>query len=156
MEGLKMAGTSVQFAVATHIMTVLGFHYGEQVTSDELAQSVNTEPTFVRKSLSKLAKAGLVVTTRGKHGFCALSRAPETISLEEIYLASEPPPTFAMHTYPVEKACPISSNIKECMSLIQQQTQGIVQASLSKITLASLVKGIKQRQMEAKTKPRRR
>ena len=148
-----MAGTSVQFAVATHIMTALGFHYGEQVTSEALAQSVNTDPTFVRKSLSKLAKAGLVVTTRGKHGFCALSRSPETISLEDIYLASEPPPAFAMHTYPIEKTCPISSNIKGCMSVVQEQTQQIIQASLAKISLATVVTQIKQRQAQSKQKP---
>jgi Rrf2 family protein len=151
-----MAGTSVQFAVATHIMTALGFHYGEQVTSDALAESVNTEPTFVRKSLAKLAKAGLVVTTRGKHGFCTLSRSPETISLKEIYLASEPPPAFAIHSYPIEKTCPISSNMKGCMSVVQEQTQQIVQASLSKISLASVVKEIQHRQMQSKQKPRQR
>ena len=142
--------------VATHIMTALGFHYGEQVTSDALAESVNTEPTFVRKSPSKLAKAGLVVTTRGKHGFCALSRSPETISLEDIYLASEPPPAFAIHTYPIEKTCPISSNIKGCMSVVQEQTQRIVQASLSKISLASVVTEIQRRQRQSKQNARKR
>lgn len=151
-----MAGTSVQFAVATHIMTALGFHYGTQVTSDALAESVNTDPTFVRKSLSKLSKAGLVVTTRGKHGFCALSRSPETISLADIYSASEPPPAFAIHTYPIEKTCPISSNIKGCMSFVQEQTQQMVQASLSKISLASVVQEIKDRQAQTKQKSRKR
>ena len=61
-----MAGSSVQFAIATHIMTALSFYYGKAVTSASLAESVNTDPTFMRKSLSKLAKAGLVVTSRGK------------------------------------------------------------------------------------------
>ena len=150
-----MAGTSVQFAVATHIMTALGFHYGEQVTSDALAESVNTEPSFVRKSLSKLAKAGLVVTTRGKHGFCALSRSPESISLADIYLASEPPPAFAIHTYPIEKTCPISSNIKGCMSVVQEQTQQILKESLSKISLASVVKEIEQRQKRSRRRSRK-
>ena len=144
-----MAGTSVQFTVATHIMTALGFHYGEPVTSEVLAQSVNTDPTFVRKSLSKMAKAGLVVTTRGKHGYCALARAPDTISLGDIYLASEASPAFAIHTYPIEKTCPISSNIKGCMSVVQKQTQEIVQASLSKISLASVVTEIRHRQMQS-------
>jgi Rrf2 family protein len=141
-----MAGTSVQFAVATHIMTALGFHYGKDVTSSALATSVNTNATFVRKALSRLAKAGLVVSTRGKNGHCSLSRPPEEITLKDIYLASEAPAPFALHGYPVEKTCPISSNIKGCMSVIQEQTQIGFQASLSAITLASVVAQIRQRQ----------
>lgn len=150
-----MAGSSIQFAIATHIMTTLGFHYGKAVTSASLAESVNTDPTFVRKSLSKLAKAGLVVTSRGKNGYCALSRSPDTISLGDIYAASDPAPAFALHRYPIEKTCPISSNIKGCMSVVQQETQQAVQASLSKISLASVVADIQRRQGEARQKPRR-
>jgi Rrf2 family protein len=140
-----MAVTSVQFAVATHIMTALGFHDGAQVTSRMLAASVNADPTFVRKSLSKLAKAGLVVTTRGKAGACSLSRPAEKITLREIYLASEAPGTFAIHSYPVEKACPISSNIKACLSAIQLETQRNVERGLAEITLADVVRDIRRR-----------
>ena len=149
-----MAGSSVQFAVATHIMTALGFYYGKTVTSTSLAESVNTDPTFVRKSLSKLAKAGLVVTSRGKNGCCALSRPPDTISLGDIYAASEPAPAFAIHRYPIEKTCPISSGIQGCMSIVQEETQQIVHASLAKISLASVVTDMQRRQGQAKRKAR--
>ena len=149
-----MAGSSVQFAIATHIMTALGFYYGKPVTSASLAESVNTDPTFVRKSLSKLAKAGLVVTSRGKNGYCALSRPPDAISLGDIYAASEPAPAFAMHRYPIEKTCPISSNIKGCISIVQEETQRSVQASLSKVSLASIVADIQRRHGQARQKLR--
>src|SRR5438067_10373849 len=111
-----MSVTSVQFSVAAHIMTALGYRYGHEVTSTALAESVNAEPTFVRKSLSKLAKAGLVVTTRGKNGSCFLARPPEHITLLDIYRASAAPPTFAIHYYPVEKRCPVSCHMKGRMS----------------------------------------
>lgn len=45
-----MSAKSVQFAVAAHIMAALGFKYGEEISSATLADSVNTHPTFVRKS----------------------------------------------------------------------------------------------------------
>ena len=61
-----MSVKSVQFTVAVHIMAALGFRNGEEIPSATLAESVNADPTFVRKSLSKLSKAGLIVTTRGK------------------------------------------------------------------------------------------
>jgi len=140
-----MAAANVQFAVATHIMTALGFHYGEELNSSVLAHSVNAEPTFVRKSLSKLAKAGLVVTTRGKNGACVLARSPRRITLRDIYLASEAPGAFAMHSYPVQKTCPISSNIKACMSAVQVQTRRGIEHALARTTLAAVVADIRKR-----------
>jgi len=71
-----MSVKSVQFAVAAHIMAALAYHHGEEISSATLADSVNADPTFVRKSLSKLSKAGLVVTKRGKSGASMLLRSP--------------------------------------------------------------------------------
>ena len=95
-----MSVKSVQFAVATHIMAALGYYQGEEIPSAILAESVNADPTFVRKSLSKLSKAGLVVTKRGKGGASVLSRSPRQITLLDIYGASAAPPAFAIHSYP--------------------------------------------------------
>ncbi len=50
-----MSAKSLQFAVAAHIMAALGYYLGEEVSSAILANSVNADPTFVRKSLSKLS-----------------------------------------------------------------------------------------------------
>ena len=50
-----MPATSVQFTVAAHIMAALGFFRGKELSSATLAESVNADPTFVRKSLSKLS-----------------------------------------------------------------------------------------------------
>ena len=140
-----MSVKSVQFTVAAHIMAALGFRQGEEVCSATLAESVNADPTFVRKSLSKLSKAGLVVTKRGKSGATVLARPPRQITLFDIYRASAAPPTFAIHCYPVEKKCPISSHIKECMSGVLSEAQRAFERSLAKITLAEFVKQIQKK-----------
>jgi len=134
-----MSVKSVQFAVATHIMAALGYYRGEEISSAILAESVNADPTFVRKSLSKLSKAGLVVTKRGKSGASVLSRSPRQITLLEIYRASAAPAAFAIHSYPVDKRCPVSCHLKECMSGLLSQAQSSFERSLAKITLADLV-----------------
>ena len=138
-----MSVKNVQFAVAAHIMAVLGFDHGEEISSATLAGSVNADPTFVRKSLSKLSKAGLVVTTRGKSGSSVLARAPKQITLLDIYRASAAPPAFAIHSYPVEKRCPVSCNLKECMSAVLSQSQRGFEKSLARITLANLTRQIR-------------
>ncbi len=140
-----MSVKSVQFTVAAHIMAALGFYHGKELSSATLAASVNADPTFVRKSLSKLSKAGLVVTTRGKTGACVLARAPKRITLLDIYRASAAPPPFAIHSYPVEKRCPVSCNLKECMSGVLSQVQDSFEKSLAKITVADLVRNIREK-----------
>src|SRR5437870_4412098 len=140
-----MSVKSVQFTVAAHIMAALGFHDGEEISSATLADSVNADPTFVRKSLSKLSKAGLVVTKRGKSGASVLARPPRQITLLDIYRASAAPPTFAIHSYAVEKRCPVSCHLKECMSELLSQAQNSFESSLAKITLANLVGQIRHK-----------
>ena len=134
-----MSVKSVQFTVAAHIMAALGYFHGEGIPSATLARSVNADPTFVRKSLSKLSKAGLVVTKRGKSGASVLARPPREITLLDIYRASAAPPAFAIHSYPVETRCPVSSKLKECMSGVLSQAQNGFEKSLARITLADLV-----------------
>jgi Rrf2 family protein len=135
-----MSLRNVQFAVATHIMVVLGYRNGEEVSSRLLAESVNANPTFVRKSLSKLAKAGLVVTRRGKAGASTLARPAARITLLDIYRASGSPAAFVTHSYPVESECIVSRNFKICMSGVLSEVQSGLEQSLSKITLAKLTR----------------
>jgi Rrf2 family protein len=139
-----MSVKSVQFTVAAHIMAALGYYHGEEISSATLADSVNADPTFVRKSLSKLSKAGLVVTKRGKSGASVLARPPRQITLLDIYRASAAPPAFAIHSYPVEKRCPISSNIKGCMSSVLKKAQDSFESTLDGITLADVVGEIRR------------
>jgi len=139
-----MSATSVQFTVAAHVMTALAFFQGKHISSTILAESVNADPTFVRKSLSKLSKAGLIVTTRGKNGASKLTRPPKQITLLDIYRASSAPPTFAIHSYPVEQRCAISRNIKGCMSSVLEKAQDGFENALGGITLADVIGEIRK------------
>ena len=139
-----MSVKSVQFAVAAHIMAALGYFHGDEISSAKLADSVNADPSFVRKSLSKLSKAGLVVTTRGKSGASVLARPPRQITLLDIYRASAAPPVFAIHSYPVDRRCAVSCNLKQCMAGVLAQAQYSFERSLAKITLADVVGEIRR------------
>jgi len=143
-----MSLKNVQFTVAAHIAAVLGDHYGEDVTSARLAGSVNAEPTFVRRSVAKLSKAGIVVATRGKHGACRLARPPEEISLLDIYRASEAPAAFTIHDYPVQEVCPTSRHLKDSMTEVLEDAQSGFEARLAARSLAGLVDRIRCREAQ--------
>ncbi len=125
-------------------MTALACHYGEDVTSTALASSVKAEPSFVRKMVSKLAKAGLVKATRGKGGACTIARLPEQITLLDIYQAAKAPAAFSIHAYPVENACAVSCRIKELMENVLQDAQQEFEKCLGRHRLSELVLGVKE------------
>jgi Rrf2 family protein len=143
--GAAMSVTSVQFTVAAHLMTALAFWSGEGIASAMLAESVNTDPSFVRKSLSKLGKAGLVRTKRGKNGASTLARPPKRITLLDIYRASEAPQAFAIHAYPANKRCAVSCNIKDGLQSVLLRGQKSFEKTLAGITLADLVAEVRKR-----------
>src|SRR6202162_2981110 len=126
-------------SVGVHIMTALGDHHGEQVTSAHLTLSVRAHESQVRSVLSKLVKAGLVVTSRGRNGSSSLSRPANKISLLEIYKAIEAPPVFSIHKYPKEKTCRASCSHKEAMAELLQDTQGAFETRLRQRMLSEMV-----------------
>ena len=135
-----MSRINNRFSVGVHIMTALGDHYGQPVTSSDLTASVGAHESQVRGVLSKLVKGGLVVTSRGRNGFSSLSRPANTISLLEVYKAVEPPPVFSIHGYPKEKTCRTSCTHKEAMAEVLRDAQRAFETRLGQRMLSELVR----------------
>ena len=135
---------NTQFSIAVHLLAGLAYREDKEATSGYLALSVNTSPSFVRRTLAKLSKAGLVVTTTGKAGTCRLAKKPGQISLLDVYEAVDAPKAFAIHTYAPQKPCLVSCNIKIALEKALSKTQEVMEASLAKITLAQIVDDMKQ------------
>lgn len=147
-----MSVKSIQFAVCTHIATMLGFWHGEAFTSSQIADSMNAEPSYVRRAIAKLAKAGIVATTRGKSGACTLARAPEAITLLDIYRAAEAPPASIPHAYAVQEACPVSMVFQPSMRHMLEHAQTAFEAALGQRTVADLVADIRAAHRDAGTR----
>ncbi len=133
---------NTQFSIAAHLMTSLAYRQGMETSSAQLAASVNTSASFIRRTLAKLSKAGLVITTTGKGGACRLGRRPEKISLLDIYRAVDAPKAFAIHTYQEQQECRVSCGIKSSLERALQKTQAGMEDSLKQITLADLLADI--------------
>ncbi len=137
---------NTQFSIAVHIMAALAFRHGHSgITSGELAMSVNTSPSFVRRVLARLSKSGLVKTTTGKSGACAIARDPRDVSLLDIYLAVGAPKAFSIHDYSEQKVCPVSCNIKGALEKALDKTQAAMESGLAAISLKQIVSDMKKR-----------
>ena len=77
-----------KFAVAIHSLIFIS-ESEEAMTSDTLAETLNTNSSYVRRILASLVKAGMISSASKTKG-CALLKAPEDIRLTEIYDAVEP------------------------------------------------------------------
>src|SRR5437870_106901 len=135
-----MSRINNQFSVGVHIMTALGDHHGEPVTSVHLTASVRAHESQVRSVLSKLVKAGLVVASRGRNGFSSLSRPANRISLLEIYKAVEDLPVFSFPKYQKEKTCGRSCINKEALEELRKAAQGAFETRLSKRMFSEMFK----------------
>jgi Rrf2 family protein len=135
---------NTQFPIAVHIMAVLGCRTGKGTPSAMLAASVNTSPSFVRRVLARLSKAGLVETAIGKSGACWLARNAKAISLLDIYVAVDAPKAFSIHGYREQKACPVSCHIKQALDRALSKTQKAMETSLAEISLAKIVSQVRR------------
>jgi Rrf2 family protein len=136
---------NVQFSIAIHILAALACGCDRDVTSGDLARSVNTSPSFVRRILAKLSKAGLVETVTGKAGKCWLAKDPKRISLLDIYQAVGAPQAFAIHDYAEQKACPVSCHIKSALDKALGETQHAMESSLDETSLAEVVANVRKK-----------
>ncbi len=134
---------NTQFTIAVHLMAALAYSRERDITSTRLAGSINTSPSFVRRILAKLSRAGLVETATGKNGACWLARRPRDISLLEVYRAVGAPKVFAIHSYDAHKPCPVSCHIKSALDRVLLRSQNSMEASLQKISLARVLSDLK-------------
>jgi Rrf2 family protein len=133
-----------RFSVSVQIMMTLAHHSDEMLSSDMLAKALKTNPTFVRKLVSKLVCAKLIDSYRGKGGGIKMAKLPSEISLKDIYLASTEDKTLiSVHKKPVIKACQVSCCIGLILDDIVNGIEHSTQNFLSKKNLSDLMKSVK-------------
>ncbi|MEK4062735.1 MULTISPECIES: RrF2 family transcriptional regulator [unclassified Paenibacillus] len=62
---------------------------GDTCSSCEIAELLSSEATLLRRTMAKLTREHILVTREGRDGGYLLNRAPEELTLAEIYLALE-------------------------------------------------------------------
>jgi Rrf2 family protein len=112
---------------------------GEPVTSEFLAESVNTNPVVLRRILSALGKAGLVTGRRGAGGGSVLARDPSRISLLEIYRAVDDDEGPALHHRPPNANCPIGANIVPVLTKVINRAEASMERELATTSVADVV-----------------
>jgi Rrf2 family protein len=133
-----MAANS-QFSMAVHVLTMLACSEGENVKSECLAGSVNTNAVVIRRLLSQLAQASLVTSQTGAAGGTRLAKRPDEIKLAEIYHAVSCGEVFALHPKGANKDCPVGRNIEAVLCNLQKEIDRSVSETLANYTLGDVI-----------------
>lgn len=147
--------TSSRFAVAVHTLAFLAARGSEtnSVTSETVAESVNTNPVVIRRILGALREAHVVTSQPGTGGGWTLARRPNEITLRHVYRAVEDEPLFALHHRPPNAHCDIGRNIQGILDGYFKDAERAMETRLDKVTLAEVMREMMARTNYAIEKP---
>ncbi|WP_156291567.1 Rrf2 family transcriptional regulator [Oceanobacillus salinisoli] len=131
---------SSRFTVAVHILSLVSIERDTRLTSEFIAESVNTNAVVIRRVMGKLKNAGLIEIYRGQGGV-ELRKPLDQITLLEIYQAVdvvEEGELFQFHQNP-NPNCQVGANIQDVLELILLKAQNAMESVLNEVTLEELV-----------------
>lgn len=125
--------------MAVHVLTLMAWADDEPLKSEQVAESVNTNPVVIRRMLCELAESQLVVSQSGSMGGSKLARDPERITLLDIYQAVENRGVFSLHRHPPSRKCPVGVNIGSVLNDVLDEVDTAVERVLANITIKDVV-----------------
>ena len=131
-----------RYSVSVHILLLLEDPAGNWVTSEWIADSVNTNPVVIRRLLRGLQTVGLVEGQKGARGGYRLSRPSQAITMWEVYAAMREDGPFGLHAARPNPRCPIGGRIQKHLRGLYDATEASMRRVLDKTTLGSLRKQI--------------
>jgi Rrf2 family transcriptional repressor of oqxAB len=128
----------VRFPTALQMMLSLALAQAEgidRLSSAQLAEGVNSNPTFVRRLLAPLIQAGLVRSTMGRDGGVSLSVDAAAITLGEIYKAIMGDRKLWISRGDIPHRCLVSSNVERFFGSLANEVDGSILGLLNTRTL---------------------
>ena len=135
--------TNSRFAVAVHVLSLMAWSGEEPLKSEQVAESVNTNPVVIRRMLLELAEAGLVVSQTGSLGGSRLANDPAKTTLLDVYRALECGGVFSLHKAPPSRDCPVGVNIETVLGEVLSEVDSAVERVLQNITINDVVQRLK-------------
>jgi Rrf2 family protein len=135
--------SSSRFVVAVHVLSILARNAGKgPVCSHTIAQSVHTNPVVIRRLMSELEKAKLVLSTAGRSGGFELSKEASSVTLADIYNAVEDETVFRMHKLDPDAKCPVAGQMRAVLVPKLRDAEMAMTVSLQATTLHDVASAI--------------
>ncbi|WP_409335957.1 Rrf2 family transcriptional regulator [Eubacterium sp. F2] len=132
-----------KFSSAVHALILIS-EAETPMNSEQIANSVGTNASYIRKLTTRLRKAGIIESHRGVSGF-TLNKEADEITMLDIYKAvmeTDEIHLFDIHQNPNDQ-CIVGHNIKPVLSSMFQDLEGQMERQLSRLTLADCINDMK-------------
>lgn len=126
---------------AVHILSYVEIYKDGDLSSQAIASSIQSNPSLIRRMMSTLVKAKLLVSTPGAIA-PKLARPMDMITLLDIYRAIEPNPDLLHVDEQTNMDCLVGANIQATLNDAYRRVQTAAEAEMAQITLEMLVQGI--------------
>ena len=134
-----------KFSVAVHVLILIS-ESPALINSDQMAESIGTNASYIRKILALLKKAKIVDGHRGISGY-SLAVAPEKLTLLQIYQAVMEEPKIHLldiHQNPNDQ-CMVGRHIRPVLTDMFADIEQAFARSLAGKTLADCIAEIRKR-----------
>ena len=138
-----MLGRNTHFTLAVHILSVLALYELAKegpTPSAKLAESVDTNPAFLRQQIGRLKEAGFVDTKLGTGGGTFLAKKAKDISLLDIYRFTEGQTTLQSHYVRKGSSCPVGRNIGLFFRELETDLDKLIAKRLKKTNIQQVAK----------------
>lgn len=140
-----------RFSSAIHTLILIA-ESAEPLTSEQIAGSVGTNASYIRKITGLLKKKEIIESHRGISGFI-LTPKSEELTLLQIYRAvndTEPVHLFDLHQNPNDQ-CVVGRHIKPVLTGMFAEMEDAFASALANKTLADCI-GAVRKELEAEKK----
>lgn len=134
-----------RFSSAIHILIMIAGSE-QPLTSEAIANSVGTNPSYIRKVTSLLKKKGILDSRQGIHGFSLLISL-EALSLYTIYQAineSDEVHVFDLHQNPNDE-CIVGRHIRPVLNETFREVEEKAEQQLRETTIADCMEKMRIR-----------
>lgn len=135
---------STKVSDAVHILAFISLNPVDSLSSERIAKSVYTNPSYVRQLMSALRKYGLLLSVKG-HPRPELAKQPGEITLLDVYKAVEkdkPLLHLDTHTNP---DCGVGVQIQLSLQDYFHQVQQSAEQEMERITLQDILDRYQER-----------
>ena len=129
---------STRLSDAAHLLLFIYLNPKDDLSSAAIAESIQTNPAYVRQLMSALKKGSLLNGTRGMAA-PALTRSPAEISLLDVYRAVEGDKPLLHQDTHTNPDCGVGVNIQLVMRDCFDQVQRAAEAEMHSITLQNIL-----------------
>ena len=132
-----------KFSSAIHALILIS-ESETPMNSEQIAASVGTNASYIRKLTTRLRKAEIIEGRRGISGF-RLVRKPDDISFLDIYksvMETDSLRLFDIHQNPND-ACIVGRNIRPVLNGMFRNMEECVEKELAGITLADCISNMR-------------